>query len=257
MKKTAVAIGIALAAFSMIGCAQKKTILVQSIDDLAGKTIGCQAGTTGEAYIQENIPDATIRSFKNGIDAALDLKGGGIDAIILDELPAKAIVAANPGLTIVDAQFAVEDYAIAVRKGDAALLASINNTIQRMRSDGSYEALVNAFMPIDGNITVPETIPTEGDTVVRMGTNAAFPPFEYVENAGPIGFDITMSQMIARDYGRQLEVVDMNFDGLIAALQSGAIDFIASGMTANDERRQNVDFSEPYYSSNQVIIVRK
>ena len=49
----------------------------------------------------------------------------------------------------------------------------------------------------------------------------------------------------------------MAFDGLIAALQSGAIDFIAAGMTATEERRQNVDFSEPYYESNQVIIVRK
>lgn len=63
--------------------------------------------------------------------------------------------------------------------------------------------------------------------VVKMGTNAAFPPFEYTEGAEVVGFDITMSQLIARDYGKELEVVDMNFDGLIAALQSGAIDFIA------------------------------
>ena len=72
-----------------------------------------------------------------------------------------------------------------------------------------------------------------------------------------MGFDITFAQMIARDYGRKLEIVDMNFDGLIAALQSGAIDFIASGMTATDERRKNVDFSDAYFTSNQVIIVRK
>jgi len=90
-----------------------------------------------------------------------------------------------------------------------------------------------------------------------MGTNAAFPPFEYIEGTDPVGFDVTMSQLIARDFGKKLQVVDMAFDGLIAALQSDAIDFIAAGMTATDERRKNVDFSEPYYSSNQVIIVRK
>ena len=66
-----------------------------------------------------------------------------------------------------------------------------------------------------------------------------------------------MAQIVARDLSKKLEVVDMNFDGLIAALQSGAIDFIAAGMTATDERRKNVDFSEAYYSSNQVIIIRK
>ena len=92
--------------------------------------------------------------------------------------------------------------------------------------------------------------------VVKMGTNAAFPPFEWIEGSEVVGFDIVVSNLIARDYGKQLKVVDMNFDGLIAALQSGSIDFIAAGMTATDERRKNVDFSEPYYSSKQTIIVR-
>ena len=92
--------------------------------------------------------------------------------------------------------------------------------------------------------------------VVKMGTNAAFPPFEWIEGSEVVGFDIAVSHLIARDYGRPLKVVDMNFDGLIAALQSGSIDFIAAGMTATDERRQYVDFSEPYYSSRQTIIAR-
>ena len=92
--------------------------------------------------------------------------------------------------------------------------------------------------------------------VVKMGTNAAFPPFEWIDGDKVVGFDIVVSNLIARDYGKQLKVVDMNFDGLIAALQSGSIDFVAAGMTATDERRKSVDFSEPYYSSKQTIIVR-
>ena len=126
-----------------------------------------------------------------------------------------------------------------------------------MKADGTYEKLVKAFMPADGAIVVPEAVSSNGSQIIKMGTNAAFPPFEYIEGTDPVGFDVTMSQMIARDLGKKLQVVDMAFDGLIAALQSDAIDFIAAGMTATDERRKNVDFSEPYYSSNQVIIVRK
>lgn len=95
----------------------------------------------------------------------------------------------------------------------------------------------------------------KSDTV-KMGTNAAFPPFEWIEGSEVVGFDIVVSNLIARDYGKQLKIVDMSFDGLIAALQAGSIDFIAAGMTATDERRKNVDFSEPYYSSKQTIIVR-
>ena len=63
--------------------------------DLAGKRIGVQAGTTGELYVQEHIKDAQLISFKTGMDAALDLKNGAIDAVVLDELPAKEIVARN------------------------------------------------------------------------------------------------------------------------------------------------------------------
>lgn len=94
------------------------------------------------------------------------------------------------------------------------------------------------------------------DKVVKMGTNAAFPPFEWIEGKDVVGFDITLSNLIAKDYGQKLKVVDMSFDGLIAALQAGSVDFVASGMTATDERRKSVDFSEPYYSSKQTIIVR-
>ena len=242
---------------SVTGCGKKEKVVINSAADLAGKKIGCQAGTTGELYIQENVTDADVKSFKTGIDASLALKNCSIDAIVLDELPAKEIVKRNSDLVIVNDKFATEEYAIAVRKGDSELLSSINSTINAMKADGRYEELVNAFMPIDGSIKLPATIETSGSKTVKMGTNASFPPFEYTEGADPVGFDITMSQYIAKDFGAKLQVVDMNFDGLIAALQSNAIDFIAAGMTATDERRKNVDFSEPYFVSNQVIIIRK
>lgn len=257
MKKTVLAAASLAAALVLAGCAKKTQVTINGAEDLAGKTIGCQAGTTGELYVQEEVKNANLKSFKNGIDAALALKNGAIDAVVLDELPAKEIVKRNPGLRIVDAAFASEEYAIAVRKGDSALLKSINNTVASIRANGLYEDLIGSFMPVDGEINIPGDYILESAPVIKMGTNAAFPPFEYMQGTKIVGFDVTMSQLIAKDYGRKLEVVDMNFDGLIAALQSGAIDFIAAGMTATDERRQNVDFSEPYYTSNQVIIVRK
>ena len=257
MKRIMFALLAVPALFCFISCSKKAQVNIASAEDLNGKILGCQAGTTGEIYIQDEVKGATLKSFKTGMDAALDLKNGAIDAIVLDELPAKEIVKRNRDLKVLDIRFATEEYAIAVKKGNTALLASINKTISAMKTDGTYEKLVKAFMPADGAIVVPEAIVSNGSEIIKMGTNAAFPPFEYIEGTDPVGFDVTMSQMIARDLGKKLQVVDMAFDGLIAALQSDAIDFIAAGMTATDERRKNVDFSEPYYSSNQVIIVRK
>ena len=256
MKKI-IGIFAAVMALASVGCSKKAQVEINSAADLAGKVIGCQAGTTGEIYAQEESGAKTVKSFKTGIDAALALKNGAIDAIVLDELPAKEIVKRNPDLVIVNDQFASEEYAIAVKKGNTELLESVNKTIASIKEDGTYEKLIEAFMPVDGNIVIPEVALVDSKEVVRMGTNAAFPPFEYVEGSEVVGFDATMSRMIARDYGKKLNIIDMSFDGLIAALQAGSIDFIAAGMTATDERRQNVDFSEPYYKTNQVIVIRK
>lgn len=256
MKKIISTILAVAAIFAVAGCSKKATVDIKSAADLEGKVIGVQAGTTGEIYVAD-VKDATLKSFKTGIDAALALKNGAIDAIVLDELPAKEIVKRNSSLTIVNDNFAAEEYAIAVKKGNKELLDSVNSTITKIKSDGTYENLINAFMPVDGNIVIPQVEGLDTKDVVKMGTNASFPPFEYTEGTEVVGFDATMSKMIANDYGKALQIVDMNFDGLIAALQSNAIDFIAAGMTATEERRQNVDFSEPYYKSNQVIIIRK
>ena len=259
MKKTLIIATTLAAVLAFTGCS-KSTVQINSIADLAGKKIGVQAGTTGEAWVQDNVSNANIASFKTGMDAALDLKNRAIDAVVLDELPAKAIVERNPDLKIIhDPEFTnnKEAYAIAVKKGNTELLSSINNTIQSMKESGEYEVLVNAFMPADGKITIPATEISSASEVVKLGTNAAFPPFEYVEGKNIVGFDITMGQKIAKNANMKLEVVDMAFDSLIPALQSGTIDFIAAGMSVNEERKKNVDFSETYFESEQVIIVRK
>lgn len=257
MKRIIAVISIAMFILGMSACKKKETVIINNASDLAGKKIGCQAGTTGELYIQESVKDAKIKSFKTGIDASLDLKNGAIDAIVLDELPAKEIVKRNPDLVIVNDDFMSESYAIAVKKGNTELLESINKTIADLKMNGTYENLIKSFMPVDGNIVIPEIEDIESKDMIKMGTNASFPPFEFIMGTEIVGFDVAIGKFIAKDYGKKLKVVDMAFDGLIAALQSGAIDFIAAGMTATEERRQNVDFSESYYESNQVIIVRK
>ena len=259
MKKLTLISAALAALLAFTGCAKSK-VEINSVADLAGKKIGVQAGTTGEAWVMDSVEGAQVVSFKSGMDAALDLKNRAIDAVVLDELPAKAIVERNPELKIIhDSEFAdnKEAYAIAVKKGNAALLSSINKTIADMKKNGDYEKLVNAFMPADGKINVPAAEVMTGSQIVKLGTNAAFPPFEYVEGKSIVGFDITMGQKIAKDAGMKLEVVDMAFDSLIPALQSGTIDFIAAGMSVNEERKKNVDFSETYFESEQVIIVRK
>ena len=257
MKKIVIA-GLALLfAANIFAAGNREQVVIKSAADLDGKRIGVQQGTTGELYVQENVKNAKLSSFKSGIDAALDLKNGAIDAVVLDELPAKEIVSRNDDLMIVTDKFAKEEYAIAVKKDDLELLNDINTTIIKLKSTGEYKKLVNAFMPSDGKVQIPASENPKSGKILKLGTNATFPPFEYLEGKDIVGFDISVGERIAKDKGMQLEVVNMDFDSLIPALSSGAIDFIAAGMSVTEERKKNVSFSVPYFESEQVIIVRK
>ncbi len=95
-----------------------------------------------------------------------------------------------------------------------------------------------------------------------MGTNAAFPPFEFVTSSSTVegvgdfdGIDVAIAKKIADSMGKTLKIEDMEFDGLIASVKTGKVDMAVAGMTANDERRENVDFSDTYYTATQVMVV--
>jgi len=98
----------------------------------------------------------------------------------------------------------------------------------------------------------------EEKPVLEMATSADFPPFETRDETGEIvGFDIDLAKYIANELGYELEIKDMNFDGLIGALQSDRVDFVTSGMSATDKRKESVDFSEEYHRSGEMFVTLK
>lgn len=100
---------------------------------------------------------------------------------------------------------------------------------------------------------------SSAEKVLRVGTTADFAPFEFQDADGKEyqGFDMDLIRAIGKEMGYKVEIQNINFDGLIPAMESGNIDLIASGMTINDERKAKVLFSEPYYQSGLTIIVKK
>ena len=93
--------------------------------------------------------------------------------------------------------------------------------------------------------------------VLTMGTNATFPPYEYKDGDDVVGIDAEIAQAMADKLGLQLEIVDMDFDSLVASVQSGKIDMSLAGMTVTEVRKQNVDFTDSYATGVQVIIVKE
>lgn len=105
-----------------------------------------------------------------------------------------------------------------------------------------------------------EAAPAEGGTIT-FGTNAEFPPFEYVTANGVIGeydgIDMALAKQIAEENGMTAAIENIEFDSLLVALQNGQIDAVIAGMTVTDERKEAVDFSTPYYTATQVMIVKE
>lgn len=92
---------------------------------------------------------------------------------------------------------------------------------------------------------------------IFVGTNAEFPPFEYLEKGEVTGFDIELVNEIGKVMDADVKVLDMSFDGLLPALQMKKVDLVIAGMTATEERKKTVSFTQPYYTASQVIIVKE
>ena len=118
---------------------------IQAVDDLEGKTIGVQLGTTGDIYV-EDVEGATTERYNKGFEAVQALSQGKIDAVVIDSEPAKVFVAENEGLKILDEVFTTEEYAICVKKGNTELLDGINAAIAELKASGELQAIVDKYI---------------------------------------------------------------------------------------------------------------
>ena len=125
---------------------------IQSIDDLANaEMIGCQADTTGYIYCSDTPENGGygadhVTAYDTGAMAVMALVNGQIDAVVIDNEPAKAFVEANEGLKILDTEFAMEDYAIGVQKGNTALLDVLNAVMDDLKADGTFQGIVDKYI---------------------------------------------------------------------------------------------------------------
>ena len=123
---------------------------IASVDDLDGKLIGVQDGTTGWMYCSDDYGDDAVVAYANGSAAVQALLSGSVDCVVIDNEPAKAYVAANNGLKILDTEYVIEDYAIGVSKNNPALRDAINAALQELIADGIVKGIVDKYIPPEG-----------------------------------------------------------------------------------------------------------
>ena len=278
MKRLTALTLVAVMAASLAGCGSVAKNTVFSQDDLKGKTIAVQLGTTGDIYAtsyadESNTEQATgstegakkaakttVDRYNKGADAVQALKQGKADAVIIDEQPAKAFVAKNSDIKLLDDAFADEQYAICVAKNKTDLTKQLNQAIAELKKDGTLDKIISNYIGDDTKGKTPYKSPADADHskgTLTMATNAEFEPYEFHKGGEVTGIDVDLATAICDKLGYSLKVDDMKFDSIITAVESGKADFGAAGMTITEDRLKNIDFTDPYTTARQIIIVRK
>lgn len=120
---------------------------IATVDDLKDKMIGVQSGTTGQFDAEDLTSDTNIKGFASGMLAVEALKNGQVDAVIIDNNPAKAYAEQNPdSIKLIEGQFADEEYALAVKKGNSVLLKKINDALTKLKADGTFDTIISKYV---------------------------------------------------------------------------------------------------------------
>ena len=124
---------------------------IASIDDMQGKMIGVQRGTTGDLYCSDTVENGgfgaeNVTPYPDGLTAVQALMNGQVDCVVIDNAPAQEFVTANPGLKILDTEYANEDYAIGVAKGNTQLLDALNTAIAELKADGTIQSILDKYI---------------------------------------------------------------------------------------------------------------
>ncbi|QNM10396.1 amino acid ABC transporter substrate-binding protein [Lachnospiraceae bacterium OF09-33XD] len=235
---------------------------VTGMDDLPGKKIGVQTGTTGDIYATDYEGDeagTVVERYNKGVDAVMSLKQGKIDCVIIDNEPAKVFVSENDDLKILDEPFAEEEYAICVDKSNSELKDKINQALTDLKADGTLDEIIGHWI---GDSADQKSYESAADAdhsngTLVMATNAEFPPYESLDGENVVGIDADIARAIADKLGMDLRIDNMEFDSIIMAVTSGKADIGVAGMTVTEDRLENVDFTDTYAKAKQVIIVKK
>ena len=257
----------------------------KTIADLKGAKIAAQAGTF-HADALSQIPDVQSSTYPEFADLLTALKSGAIDGYIAEEPTALSVCGSNDELTYLPfknndtgftATAADVGIAIGLKKGNA--LRDQINTVLAEITDEQRSELMEQIVTLASGGTVTEfavhcDAPATTAGTLKIGMECAYEPYNWTDTDGssfgavPIssegqqglyanGYDVQIAQYVANRLGLKLEIYAMEWDSLIPAVNSGAIDAIVAGMSPTAERAQEVDFTDTYYESNLVVIIRK
>lgn len=259
MRKIGLLLFAAMLVVILLSGCNKSENFITSIEDAQHAKIGVMIGSTGESTVDAMFSDAQVKRFDDILGALAALTSGQLDAVVA-AYPIMSVAAKNNlEFCLLEQHLCEEDISIALKKGQDDLLATLNQIIAQLNVDGTLADLKMRWIGQDsGAYEERETCLAIQGTVLRVGMSGTDEPFTFLGKDGQVtGYDAEFAEIVAAKLQRPIEFVTMKFMSLIPALESGKIDLIISNMTATDERRKAVDFTQPYFIDSQVMLVKK
>lgn len=156
---------------------------------------------------------------------------------------------------VIDIELTQEEYAFGVDKTQPELLEQINTFIAKIMEDGSFDAICNNYFGDGTPVAVKSSALDASKDQLVVATNAAFEPFEYMEGDSYYGIDMEIAAALADYLGKELVIQNMDFDAVCLAVGQQKCDIAMSGLTIKEDRKEYVEFTNPYYNASQKLIV--
>jgi len=220
--------------------------LIHSIDDIQDKRIGVLLGSIHDAYATKNFPHATVMQYKSVPDTILAIKAGKIDCAFITRETFLEVMRQDDELGFITESL----YRIPIGKGfskGSPLAGEFNTFLAELKTNGIFDDMVNRW--ITNNITdMPDIEKSGGNGQLKVGlVSDKGLPFTVIQNNRLIGFDVELGQRFAAYLGKEYVPVDMEFGSLIPAVSAGKVDMLSSTLVITEERKKQIDFSDPYY----------
>lgn len=230
---------------------------LKGLNDLSNKRIGVILGSIHDAYATKKFPKAEIMQFQNLPDMIFSLNAGKVDAVFVDQNSVREIFKNNPSLAILVKDVFSVDIAAGFNQANDSLRMRFNAFLKEIKGNGIYNDMVERWqvkgeerMPVIGGQATNGTL--KFGIVSDLGM-----PIVAMKQGVLMGFDVELGQRFAASCGMEYVPVDMQFGALLAAVSTNKIDLITSSLMITEERRKQIDFSDPYQNSGVTILARR
>ena len=213
-------------------------------------------GSAHDTYATKNYPDATILQYKSPADVALAVKTGKVDAALFDAEPLREIMRQDDSLGLLGDSLFTFDVGVGFKKDNQALRDQFNQFLAEIKQNGVHRDMVRRWME-KGDTRMPVIENAKKNGVLVVGVSDAGMPFTAVKHNRLVGFDIELSERFAAYLGKEVKFANMDFGSLIAAVSTGKADMICSSIYVTEERKKQINFSDPYYEMGTRVFALK